>query len=88
MSTTKLFVLAVSVAAAVLSLDSRSDVRLLEIRDGNVELIPLDGAAGPESIVFDEDGEGPYTGVSDGRILKWRSPERRWVEHSCSAPEL
>lgn len=78
MSTTKVFVLSVSVAAAILSLDSRSDVTLLEIRHGNVELIPLDSAAGPESIVFDEDGKGAYTGVSDGRILKWRPPERRW----------
>ncbi|KAK3136087.1 hypothetical protein QOZ80_5BG0427830 [Eleusine coracana subsp. coracana] len=60
---------------------------MLEIGDGDVELVPLDnGAAGPESVVF---GEGPYTGVSDGRILKWRRAERRWEEHSCSAaPEL
>ncbi|KAG8093562.1 hypothetical protein GUJ93_ZPchr0012g19590 [Zizania palustris] len=89
-TTARLFALAVFAAAAILSPDSRSDVRQLEIRDGNVELIPLlDGAAGPESIVFDEGGEGPYTSVSDGRVLKWRPPpERRWVEHSCSAPEL
>jgi len=30
------------------------------------------GATGPESLAFDPDGEGPYTGVSDGRIMKWR----------------
>uniref|UniRef100_A0A0E0F951 Strictosidine synthase conserved region domain-containing protein n=1 Tax=Oryza meridionalis TaxID=40149 RepID=A0A0E0F951_9ORYZ len=85
-----LLALAVFAAAAILSLDSRSDVRQLEIRDGDVELIPLlDGAAGPESIVFGDAGEGPYTSVSDGRILKWLPPpERRWVEHSCSVPEL
>nr|CBX25372.1 hypothetical_protein [Oryza brachyantha] len=90
-TTTKLLLaLAVFAAAAVLSLDLRSDVRLLEIRDGDVELIPLlDGAAGPESIVFGGGGEGPYTSVSDGRVLKWLPPpERRWVEHSCSVPEL
>uniref|UniRef100_A0A0E0MJG8 Strictosidine synthase conserved region domain-containing protein n=1 Tax=Oryza punctata TaxID=4537 RepID=A0A0E0MJG8_ORYPU len=88
--TAKLLALAVFAAAAILSLDSRSDVRQLEIRDGDVELIPLlDGAAGPESIVFGDAGEGPYTSVSDGRILKWLPPpERRWVEHSCSVPEL
>ncbi|KAL5204646.1 hypothetical protein ABZP36_009517 [Zizania latifolia] len=39
-TTTKLFALAVFAAAAILSLDSRSDVRQLEIRDGNVELLP------------------------------------------------
>lgn len=91
MSTTaKFLALAVFAAAAILSLDSRSDVRQLEIRDGDVELIPLlDGAAGPESIVFGDAGEGPYTSVSDGRVLKWLPPpERRWVEHSCSVPEL
>ncbi|XP_062183286.1 protein STRICTOSIDINE SYNTHASE-LIKE 10-like isoform X2 [Phragmites australis] len=85
----ELFVLAALVAAPILlSLGSRSDVGLLEIGDGNVELVPLDGAAGPESIVFGGGGEGPYTGVSDGRVLEWRPEERRWVEHSCSAPEL
>ncbi|KAK3136090.1 hypothetical protein QOZ80_5BG0427920 [Eleusine coracana subsp. coracana] len=91
----KMLLLAGLVAAAVLlSLDDSrgnngDDVRLLEIGDDDVELVPLDdGAAGPESVVFGEEGEGPFTGVSDGRILKWRSAESRWVEHSCSAPEL
>ena len=86
----EVLLLAVLVAAAALlsSLDSRSDVRLLEIGDGDLELVPLDGAAGPESIIFDKGGEGPFTGVSDGRVLRWRPEERRWEEHSCSAPEL
>ncbi|GJM98138.1 hypothetical protein PR202_ga15118 [Eleusine coracana subsp. coracana] len=30
-----------------------------------------DGATGAESLAFDRRGEGPYTGVSDGRIFKW-----------------
>lgn len=82
------------VAAAVLLLslhDSRggSDVRLLEIGvHGDVELVPLlDGAAGPESVAFGDGGEGPYAGVSDGRVLKWRPAGRRWEQHSCSAPQ-
>ncbi|KAL6906064.1 hypothetical protein ACP4OV_003665 [Aristida adscensionis] len=84
---------AVVAAAAVLALDSRGDVRVLEIGDGDVELVPLDaGAAGPESVAFAGDGggggEGLYTGVSDGRVLRWRPAERRWTEHSCAAPEL
>ncbi|CAL4896967.1 unnamed protein product [Urochloa decumbens] len=86
---TEALVLAVFVAAAaLLSLDSLSDVRRLEIGDGDVELVPLDGAAGPESVVFGGGGEGPFTGVSDGRVLRWMPEERRWEEHSCSAPEL
>ena len=86
----EVLLLAVLVAAAALlsSLDSRSDVRLLEVGDSDLELVPLDGAAGPESVVFDRGGEGPYAGVSDGRVLRWRPEERRWEEHSCSAPEL
>ncbi|CAN6348982.1 unnamed protein product [Urochloa humidicola] len=75
-------------AAALLSLDSVSDIRRLEIGDGDVELVPLDGAAGPESVVFGGGGGGPFTGVSDGRVLRWLPEERRWQEHSCSAPEL
>jgi hypothetical protein len=46
------------------------------------------GAAGPESVAFDGRGDGPYTGVSDGRVLRWVPGERRWAEHSSSAPEL
>jgi len=31
---------------------------------------------------------GPFTGVSDGRVLRWVAAERRWTEHSSSAPDL
>lgn len=37
-------------------------------------------AAGPESIAFDGTGGGPYTGVSDGRVLRWRPETRLWEE--------
>uniref|UniRef100_A0A0D9XD54 Strictosidine synthase conserved region domain-containing protein n=1 Tax=Leersia perrieri TaxID=77586 RepID=A0A0D9XD54_9ORYZ len=39
-------------------------------------------AFGPESLAFDHRGGGPYTGVSNGRILRWRSDRRRpgWTE--------
>ncbi|KAG0528664.1 hypothetical protein BDA96_05G031200 [Sorghum bicolor] len=87
--------LLLAVAAAALlpssSLDSRSDVRILEIGigdgDGVLQLLPLlDGAVGPESLVFaDDDGGGPFTGVSDGRVLRWVPADRRWAEHSSSA---
>lgn len=33
-------------------------------------------------------GRLPFTGVSDGRVLRWVPAERRWAEHSCSAPDL
>jgi Adipocyte plasma membrane-associated protein-like, N-terminal len=65
------------------------DLTVISMKDGDVEVIPLDGAVGPESIVFDLNGDGPYTGVSDGRILKWDEKHRRWIEYaSTSQPEL
>ncbi|XP_073387946.1 protein STRICTOSIDINE SYNTHASE-LIKE 3 [Physcomitrium patens] len=33
---------------------------------------------GPESIVFDAQGKGPYTGLSDGRIVCYDGPELGW----------
>lgn len=47
------------------------------------EQIHLVGAVGPESLVFDPSGGGPYTGVADGRILKWNGGE--WVEFAVTA---
>lgn len=34
---------------------------------------------GPESLAFDAQGRGPYTGVSDGRILRYDGPELGWT---------
>ncbi|MED6166005.1 Protein STRICTOSIDINE SYNTHASE-LIKE 10, partial [Stylosanthes scabra] len=38
-------------------------------------ILHVTGALGPESLVFDRHGGGPYTGVADGRILKWQGDE-------------
>lgn len=35
--------------------------------------------SGPESLAFDRRGGGPYAGVSDGRILRWRSGRLGWT---------
>ena len=48
-------------------------------------LLHVTGAAGPESLVFDSNGEGPYTGVADGRILKWEGKERGWTEFAVTS---
>ncbi|WVZ64787.1 hypothetical protein U9M48_014261 [Paspalum notatum var. saurae] len=37
-------------------------------------------AFGPESLAFDHRGDGPYTGVSNGRVLRWRGAQRGWAE--------
>jgi len=39
---------------------------------------------GPESIVFDPLGRGPYTGVADGRILFWNGLS--WVDFAYTSP--
>jgi len=49
-------------------------------------MVPIDnGAVGPESIAFDPNGEGPYTGVSDGHIIKWHRHENRWVDFAVTS---
>ncbi|MCE3050632.1 Protein STRICTOSIDINE SYNTHASE-LIKE 10 [Datura stramonium] len=61
------------------------------------EMIQLKlGAFGAESVVFDPNGGGPYTGVADGRILKWLQHAQTWVDfavtssqrENCTAPEM
>ncbi|CAK8543109.1 unnamed protein product [Lathyrus sativus] len=49
------------------------------------QLLHVTGAVGPESLVFDSHGEGPYTGVADGRILKWEGVERGWTEFAVTS---
>ncbi|KAK1278076.1 hypothetical protein QJS04_geneDACA017142 [Acorus gramineus] len=40
----------------------------------------LTAVVGPESLAFDRDGGGPYTGASDGRIIKWHGMDRGWAD--------
>ncbi|KAH7293745.1 hypothetical protein KP509_28G040300 [Ceratopteris richardii] len=42
--------------------------------------------AGPESLAFDPNGFGPYTGVSDGRILRWDGHSSAWILFSTTSP--
>lgn len=48
------------------------------------KIIKVTGALGPESIAFDPNGDGPYTGVADGRILKWQGDELGWTEFAVT----
>lgn len=45
--------------------------------------LPVDG---PESLDWDPQGGGPYVGVTDGRILKWRGEDLGWVEFAYTSP--
>ncbi|XP_010922155.1 protein STRICTOSIDINE SYNTHASE-LIKE 10 [Elaeis guineensis] len=71
--------------SVLLSLDSVFH----DSKNPDIEMLPLDAATGPESIAFDAKGEGPYTGISDGRILKWQGKEHGWLEYAAvHAPHL
>ncbi|KAG8054533.1 hypothetical protein GUJ93_ZPchr0001g29765 [Zizania palustris] len=42
--------------------------------------LPLpDGVTGAESLAFDASNHGPYTGVSDGRVLRWGGGAVGWT---------
>ncbi|XP_072980503.1 protein STRICTOSIDINE SYNTHASE-LIKE 10-like [Typha angustifolia] len=45
----------------------------------------LSSISGPESLAFDNFGRGPYTGVSNGRILKWQGKDIGWVEFAFNS---
>ncbi|KAL3689880.1 hypothetical protein R1sor_016189 [Riccia sorocarpa] len=46
----------------------------------NAKLVYGGQILGPESVLFDSHGRGPYSGVSDGRVVRWEGPEKGWVE--------
>ncbi|XP_062007544.1 protein STRICTOSIDINE SYNTHASE-LIKE 10 [Rosa rugosa] len=51
------------------------------------EILQVTGAVGPESLAFDPNGDGPYTGVADGRILKWDQNDRRWTDFAVTTSQ-
>ncbi|KAL6976493.1 cohesin loading factor Ssl3 [Sarracenia purpurea var. burkii] len=50
----------------------------------NSEIKFLNQVQGPESMAFDPQGRGPYTGVADGRILFWNG--EAWTDFAYTAP--
>ncbi|KAK3037106.1 hypothetical protein RJ639_028945 [Escallonia herrerae] len=51
----------------------------------NLEKLPLP-SPGPETFAFDGNGGGPYTGISDGRIVKYEGPTTGFVDFAYTAP--
>ncbi|KAA8541132.1 hypothetical protein F0562_025122 [Nyssa sinensis] len=43
-------------------------------------------AMGPEALAFDLEGKGPYTGVADGRVLKYQRSIPGFVEFATTSP--
>ncbi|XVF29399.1 hypothetical protein REPUB_Repub15cG0117800 [Reevesia pubescens] len=46
------------------------------LEDGKLEFV--DEVFGPESLEFDSLGRGPYTGLADGRIVRWMGEDIGW----------
>ncbi|CAM0954024.1 unnamed protein product [Alopecurus aequalis] len=44
--------------------------------------LPRGTVRGPESVAFDNHGQGPYSGVSDGRVLKWNGDKLGWTTYT------
>jgi hypothetical protein len=49
------------------------------------EIIGTGEIFGPESIAFDVHGKGPYTGLSDGRVVRYDGPELGWTTFATSS---
>ncbi|XP_047318842.1 protein STRICTOSIDINE SYNTHASE-LIKE 10-like [Impatiens glandulifera] len=83
-TTTSTVILLLSISFSLFCLNTIIILSLPNNSNIERETIPIDGGAfGPESLTFDANGEGPYTGVSDGRILKWLQFERRWSDFAA-----
>ncbi|XP_010525478.1 PREDICTED: protein STRICTOSIDINE SYNTHASE-LIKE 10-like [Tarenaya hassleriana] len=52
---------------------------------GSARVVQLGGPVGPESLAFNPAGEGPYTGVADGRILRWRGDSLGWTDFAYTS---
>ncbi|CAN8284725.1 unnamed protein product [Cochlearia groenlandica] len=59
---------------------------MLTVHLQDFNIIPTTGAFGPESLAFDFSGDGPFTGLSDGRIVKWLANESRWIDFAVTTP--
>lgn len=54
------------------------------LRFGRLEFV--DEVFGPESIEFDVEGNGPYAGLADGRIVRWMGETVRWETFAVVSP--
>ncbi|KAL9240657.1 hypothetical protein vseg_014850 [Gypsophila vaccaria] len=46
----------------------------------------VDQVFGPESLEFDPLGRGPYTGLADGRVVRWMGDELGWETFATVSP--
>lgn len=83
--------LAISIAGLLYALlfvtldRNEGNIASAKVRESVVVSVP-GSAIGPESFAFDPIGGGPYTGLSDGRIVKWIPSEQRWIDFAVTSP--
>lgn len=53
--------------------------------NGKLEFV--DQVFGPESLEFDNLGRGPYTGLADGRIVRWMGDGIGWETFALVTPD-
>ncbi|KAJ1289490.1 hypothetical protein BS78_02G168000 [Paspalum vaginatum] len=73
-------ILVLPVAAA-----AESSYETKSLDPGLVVMTLPEPVSGPESLSFDGRGGGPYSGVSDGRILRWEGGLRGWTEFAYNS---
>uniref|UniRef100_A0ACD5Y9X6 Uncharacterized protein n=1 Tax=Avena sativa TaxID=4498 RepID=A0ACD5Y9X6_AVESA len=55
-------------------------IKIKSMDHRGLSVMPLPSpVSGPESLAFDRRGGGPYAGVSDGRVLRWRGRRLGWT---------
>lgn len=86
------FILTVAIVSVMLAFSASCMLKPPKIAGSKdllstAEIISLVGATGPESLAFDPNGGGPYTGVADGRILKWEGHGKGWVNFANSTSQ-
>ncbi|XP_051144419.1 protein STRICTOSIDINE SYNTHASE-LIKE 12-like [Andrographis paniculata] len=75
-------VLILNVHICVVSLSLSNNVRSHSFKN-----IPLPSpASGSESFAFDSDSNGPYTGLNDGRIVKYHGHKTGFLDFATTAP--
>ncbi|KAF6176773.1 hypothetical protein GIB67_020495 [Kingdonia uniflora] len=55
-------------------------------RLGSGKLVFVDEVYGPESLEFDLMGRGPYTGLADGRVVRWMGENAGWETFALVTP--
>lgn len=75
--------LVLSAAAAAVAAESSYETKSMD--PGLVVMTLPEPVSGPESLAFDGRGGGPYSGVSDGRVLRWQGGLQGWTEYAYNS---